>query len=88
MDSECGWRLCAIQRSDEIEDWALEVDLSGAFALSPGLSSISFTIDGERVNGEADMLLSVLILCILTLSLMTTHNDDDHRDTLEQHGIR
>merc|ERR1719295_2151715 len=50
------WFLSA-QKSDEIEDWAIEVDLSDAFALSSGLSSISFTIDGERVNSEADMFM-------------------------------
>ena len=64
MDSECELRLCTIQRNDDIEDWALEVDLSGAFALSPGRSSISFTIDGERVTDEADMLLSVIIYSV------------------------
>ena len=83
MDSECALKMY-IQRSDEIEDWAIEIDLSGAFALSPGLSTISFTIDGARVNDQADMLLSVLIL---TLSLLFISNDD-HGDTLKQHGIR
>ena len=75
MDNECELRL-NIQTSDVIEDWAIEVDLSGAFALSSGLSSISFTIDGAGVlNSEADMLLSVIILCIPTRSLLIRLNE-------------
>ena len=41
-------------------DWAIEVDLSGDYDLSDGMSSIAFTIDGEKVNNQGDILLSDL----------------------------
>ena len=57
VDRKCDWKL-GIQRDTTIVDWAIELDLNGPFALSSGESSLSFTIDGEKVNSQGDILLS------------------------------
>ena len=41
-------------------DWAIEVDLSESYALSTGVSTISFELDGEKINKQGDILLSDL----------------------------
>ena len=46
-------------------DWAIEVDLSGDYDLSDGMSTVAFTIDGEKVNKQGDILLSDLLVSIV-----------------------
>ena len=60
--------IICVQTSFAIEDWAIEVELSDAFALSTGLSSIKFEVNGERLDAQCDALLSVLNLYLPTAS--------------------
>ena len=48
------------QTSDEIEDWAIGIELSSSFAVSTEVTTLSFKLDGERVNDDADLLFSIL----------------------------
>ena len=70
IDNECDLRLHK-QRSELIEDWAIEIDLHAPFALSTGFSSLSFQVDGRRVNSQADILLSDFVYCI-SLNVLPT----------------
>jgi len=54
--SDGGWFLSA-HTTETIVDWAIEVDLSGDYDLSDGMSSIAFTIDGEKVNNQGDIFM-------------------------------
>ena len=56
-------RKCGIQTNVLIEDWAIELDLNGPFALSSGVSTVSFVIDGKKANDkQGDMLLSHFVV--------------------------
>ena len=48
------------QETATITDWAIELDLSSPYALSTGRSTIAFDVNGEDVDRQADMLLSIM----------------------------
>ena len=48
------------QTADTITDWAIELDMGSPYALSAGLSTIAFEINGSGVHWQADMLLSIM----------------------------
>ena len=48
------------QTADTITDWAIQLDLSSPYALSSGLSTIAFEINGEGLHWQGDMLLSIM----------------------------
>ena len=49
-----------------ISDWAIELDLSSPYALSTGLSTIAFEINGEGVHWQGDMLLSIMFALFIS----------------------
>ena len=48
-------RLAPIQNTETLENWAIEIDLSGDFVFSWSISTISFQVDGERAGDEGDL---------------------------------
>merc|ERR1719295_716620 len=54
--SEHEWLLHA-DTADTITDWAIELDMGSPYALSAGLSTIAFEINGSGVHWQADMFM-------------------------------